>query len=472
MVTIQPIQTASHTDTSANACQQVTPVTIGMIGFGTVGGGVMKLLERHDNVKLVQIAVRDVAKAQKKLESFGLESFDMVSQEGEAFFTTSPMDVVTHPDIQMVVEVMGGIDPAYELVATALRHGKHVVTANKALIATRGAELFQIAQEQGVSLLLEAAVCAGVPLIAPLRNSLRANHIEEIAGIVNGTTNYMLTRMSEEQWHYDEALRVAQEKGFAEADPTSDVDGFDTAYKMSILASIAFSEALDPEKVHKEGIRGMSQQDIKLARQLGYVIKLIGLARLNHAEKQADLRVHPMLIRADHPLASIHNEYNAVWVRGDAVGEVMFSGRGAGEMPTASGVCSDILSVVQAIQEGNSPRVLFSLGNACAVMGQAHQTPVPITYVPVAETVNEFYVRLTTVDRSGVVGLVGNIFGEHGVSIKMLMQPESSEEGATLVLITHSVKDAQLRHALAQLQSLGHDVIQAVNAVYRVHQSF
>lgn len=426
-------------------------VTLGMIGLGTVGGGVYKLLQRYDNVKLTRVAVRDLDKAKARFPELS-----------DSLLTNDPWQVVNDPSVQLVVEVMGGVEPARQLVRTALENGKHVVTANKALIATHGQELFDVARQHGVGLLLEAAVCAGVPLIAPLRNSLRANEIEEIAGILNGTTNFMLTRMGQDGWTYDEALAYAQEKGFAEADPSSDVDGFDTAYKLSILASIAFDRHLNPENIYKEGIRGVSQEDIKLARQLGYVIKLLGLARLDHRAESVDLRVHPMLIRQEHPLASIHNEYNAVWVRGDAVGEVMFSGRGAGEMPTASGVCSDILSMAHAIQEGDSPRVLFSLGNACRPCSDGQS----ITYQPISDTQNRYYLRLSTEDRSGVVGHIGAVLGKYDVSLKMLMQPESSRDDATLVLITHRVSESKIQNALNELKSL--DTILGIEAIYRV----
>jgi homoserine dehydrogenase len=449
-VILDSLPTQQHP--SLNAAQTCKTVTLGMIGLGTVGGGVYKLLQRYGNVSLTRVAVRDLDKARQRFP-------DMP----DTTLTNDPWQVVNDPDIQLVVEVMGGVEPARQLVRTALENGKHVVTANKALIATHGQELFDVARERGVGLLLEAAVCAGVPLIAPLRNSLRANEIEEIAGILNGTTNFMLTRMSQDGWTYEEALAYAQEKGFAEADPTSDVDGFDTAYKLSILSSIAFDRHLNPEMTYKEGIRGVSQEDIKLARQLGYVIKLIGLARLDHRAESVDLRVHPMLIRQEHPLASIHNEYNAVWVRGDAVGEVMFSGRGAGEMPTASGVCSDILSMAHAIQEGDSPRVLFSLGNACRPCSDGQSS---ITYQPISDTQNRYYLRLSTEDRSGVVGHIGAVLGRYDVSLKMLMQPESSRDNATLVLITHRVSESKMQNALNELKSL--DTILGIEAIYRV----
>ncbi len=406
----------------------ISSIRIGMIGLGTVGTGVYRVLHSRAGLSFSGIAVKNPQKNR------GLESLDV------SLLTDDPYKIVNDPAVDIVVEVMGGIDPAQGLIIQALKNGKHVVTANKELIAKHGGELFQLAQEHQVRLLYEGAVAGGIPIIMPLKLSLAGNRIEEIAGILNGTTNYILTKMTQEGWDFEQALKVAQEKGFAEADPTSDVDGFDAAYKIAILASLAFQQQVEVSQVFREGITRISHLDIQNAEALGFTIKLLGLARRGE-NNQLDIRVHPMLVPQAHPLAGIHNEYNAVWVKGDAVGEVMFSGRGAGELPTASAVTGDILAIAHDLSLGNTPIPAM----AVTYHGQAQVTPV-------IENVNRYYIRLDATDHPGVMGNLGQACGEHGVSLEMVVQKGTNADGtASIVLVTHEVPEKKMQQALDQI---------------------
>lgn len=404
-------------------------VVIGMIGLGTVGSGVFKIFRDNADIFFQKIAVRD---ANKTRDINDLEP-ELLSQD--------PVAVVRDPHVNLVVEVMGGVGIAKELVEEALRQGKHVVTANKELIAKHGPELFELARQNRVRLMFEGAVAGGIPIIMPLKLSLAANRIVELAGILNGTTNYILTKMTQEGWGFEQALKEAQAKGFAEADPTNDVEGFDTAFKMGVLSLIAFKQEVEPASIYREGITRITALDIENARTLGYTIKLLGFSKL--ADNDAlDIRVHPMLVPQQHPLASIHNEYNAVWIKGDAVGDVMFYGRGAGEMPTASAVCADILAIAEGLLSGNDPIPSMIIPPAR-----------PATLVPMAETRNKYYVRLNTHDRPKVIGHLGMACGEAGVSLESVMQKGTNPDGtAAIVLLTHEVTEAQMNQALETIR--------------------
>jgi homoserine dehydrogenase len=407
-------------------------VVIGMIGLGTVGSGVFKIFRDHPDIFFNRIAVRD----RNKVRNITDLDTDLLSQD--------PFEVVRDPKTQIVVELMGGAELAKELVVEALTHGKHVVTANKELIAKAGPELFELARRHNVRILFEGAVAGGIPIIMPLKLSLGANRIERIAGILNGTTNYILTKMTQEGWSFEEALKEAQAKGFAEADPTNDVEGFDVAYKISVLSHIAFKQEVDPAKIYREGITGITAQDIRIARELGYVIKLIGLACME-ADNRLDIRVHPMLVPQNHPLANIQNEFNAIFVKGDAVGDVMFYGRGAGEMPTASAVSADILAIATSLLKGNEP-----------IPSMVIEPASPACLVPVSETKNKYYLRLNTQDRPKVIGQLGNACGDAGVSLESVMQKGTNADGtASIVLITHEVTERQMNQALESIKQQG-----------------
>jgi homoserine dehydrogenase len=418
-------------------------VVIGMIGLGTVGSGVFKIFREHPDVFVHKIAVRDANKTR------AIDDLD------NGLLSQDPLGVVRDPAVQIVVELMGGADLARELVTEALNNGKHVVTANKELIAKYGPELFDLARKNNVRLLFEGAVAGGIPIIIPLKLSLGANRIREIAGILNGTTNYILTKMTVEGWSFGDALKEAQAQGFAEADPTSDVEGFDVAYKISVLSLIAFRQVVDPAKVHREGITRITAVDIRNARELGYVIKLIGYARMDESGR-LDIRVHPMLVPAAHPLANVQNEFNAIFVRGDAVGEVMFYGRGAGEMPTASAVSADILAIATGLLKGNEPIPSMIIDPAA-----------PAELLPVAETRNRYYLRLNTLDKPKVIGHLGNACGDAGVSLESVMQRGINPDGtASIVLLTQEVTERQMNQALDAIRK--QDSTQEIGCLLRV----
>lgn len=338
---------------------------------------------------------------------------------------------------------MGGKELPYEVIKKALSAGKHVVTANKVVIANYGPELFELAGRNNVNLLFEAAVAGGIPIILPLKTSLAGNHVEQIAGILNGTTNFILTRMEQAGLDFQAALKEAQEKGFAEADPTADVEGHDAACKIGILASIAYDKNVPQSHIHSEGISSIGAQDIEMARTLDYAIRLIALAK-SPGNGLVDIRVHPMLVPVTHPLSKIIFENNAIWLRGDAVGDVMFYGKGAGELPTASAVVGDILLIANALQSGQ--------GTIAGLNFSMHQDAA---LLPISETTNEYYIRLETEDKPGVIGFLGKACGDHNVSLNALLQKGTDEttNSATIVLLTHQVQEANLQAALDEIRA-------------------
>jgi len=416
-------------------------VGIGILGLGTVGTGVYKLLQRQAGYAVRAVAVKNLEKSR---DLPNLESVT-ITQDGLA--------VVNDPTVQIVVEVIGGIEDAKAWITEALKRKKHVITANKELIAKHGPKLFELARQNNVRILFEGAVAGGIPIIMPLKLSLAGNRIQQIAGIINGTTNYILTKMSQEGADYGDVLKQAQDLGFAEADPTSDVEGYDVAYKISILASLAFQRYVSADKIYREGITKITALDIQNARELGYVIKMIGLARQTEGEQQ-DVRVHPMLIPAAHPLASIHNENNAIFITGDAVGDVMFYGKGAGELPTASAVMGDLMAVGSELLKGNDP---------IPVMDVVLEGPVSI--LPIAETKSRYYIRVITKDVPGVIGHLGTACGECGLSLASVLQKGIHEDGtASIVLLTHEVKDSQVQAALKSFEK----TVERIGCVLRV----
>ncbi len=433
---------------SAGAAVAAPPVGIALLGCGTVGGSVAKLLADKATdyqarlgrpISLVGVAVRDSGKDR------GLDP---------ALVTANPLDLVSHPDVHVVVEVMGGVAPALDLVLAAIRAGKQIVTANKELIARHGHEIFAAASEAGVGVYYEGAVAGGIPIVLPLRRSLAANSIEGVFGIVNGTTNYILTRMSEEGAAYADVLAEAQRLGYAEADPRSDVEGHDAAYKIALLAGLLSGKRIPIEQVSREGITSITPADLRYARDLGYVVKLLAIARRGRDER-IEVGVHPTMIPLSHPLASIRLVTNAVAVKGDAVGEVIFSGPGAGGMPTASAVVADILNAAEALQ-GPSPLVAPYDGEDA-------------TLVPQREVTTAFYLRLTADDKPGVLGALGTRFGTHGVSIRLFVQKEAAGGKAELVFVTHLVAEGAFRDAIAKISN--HSAIQRVECIIRVEDN-
>jgi len=422
-------------------------VNVGLVGLGTVGSGVVEIFNRHAadfrtragvDVALVRFADRDPAKSTE----LGLP---------EDSFTTDAFDLVDDPKLDVVIELIGGTGVARDLVLAALKAGKSVVTANKALMAAHGQEVMDTAAAHGVDIAFEASVGGGIPIISPLKHCLVSNEIQSVMGIVNGTTNYMLTRMSEDGLGYEEALAEAQEKGFAEADPTADVDGLDAAAKIAILASIAFNSRVVMSEVPAEGIRTLSASDIAYAAEMGYTVKLLAIAR--RTPEGIDIRVHPTMIRASHPLASVNGVYNAIYVVGDAVGETMFFGEGAGSLPAASAVVGDVIEVARHITRG----CLGLVGCTCN-----EQLPVR----DIGDLEIPYYLRLRVADQPGVLGRVASVFGDHGVSLASVIQKSADEPVAEIVYVTHRATERAVRSALAEIEAL--DVLESVETVLRV----
>ena len=443
---MSPTQPAAHLH--AHPHGDHPPLGVGLLGCGTVGTGVARLLlSRVDEyahragrrVELKRIGVRDLGRDR------GVDP---------ALFTTNLDAVVQDPEIQIIVEAMGGVDPARRLIMDAIAAGKHVVTANKEVIARHGHEIFPAARARGVAVHVEATVGGGIPIIAAIKQSLAANRIRQIAGIINGTTNYILTMMTAHGQGLSEALAEAQRLGYAEADPTADVEAYDAAYKIAILASTFFDHRVRIEEVYREGISHLTAADILYARELGYVIKLLGVARREAGPdgEHLQVRVHPTMIPRAHPLAHINGVMNAVAVAGDAVGEVMFSGPGAGMMPTASAIVGDVLTI--AAQPHEPARLM-----ACLHEGTGGITPID-------ELETQFYIRLIAHDRPGVIGTIGNACGTHGISILSMVQKGEQDGLAEIVLVTHRVREKAMRAALAEMAD--HPTIQSIGSVIRV----
>ncbi len=420
-------------------------IRIGMLGCGTVGGGIVQILHREADditvrtgakLEVTRIAVRDLSRSR------GLPVPDEV-------YTDDPAAVVAAGDVDVVVEVMGGIDPAGALIRRALELGKPVVTANKELVAQQGPELYASAKAAGVDLAYEAAVAGAIPIIKPLKESLAGDRVRRVVGILNGTTNYILTRMTEEGASYEDVLADAQALGYAEADPTADVGGHDAAAKCAILASLAFDTSVHGDDVHREGIENVTATDIRTADRLGYVIKLIGIA--SEVDDQVAVRVHPAFLPKEHPLAAVRDAFNAVYVEAEAAGELMFYGRGAGAEPTGSAVVGDIIDV--------SRNLLQTARGA----HESHHRAKPIR--PIQDLTTQYYVLLDVADRSGVLAEVATTFGDHDVSIAQVWQ-EGSGETAQLVLITHRAREGDLQATVDALKALPH--VRNVASVLRV----
>ncbi|MBP7212515.1 homoserine dehydrogenase, partial [bacterium] len=357
-------------------------VKIGIIGLGTVGSGVVKTLKAFKQVEIVKIAVRNIKKPRN------IQGLDT------SILTDNAFDIVNNPDIQIVVEVVGGIEPAFELIKTALKNGKHVVTANKELLAKHGEELFSLAQAQNKVILYEAAIAGGIPIIMPIKTILAGNKITKIAAILNGTTNYILTKMDNDGATYADVLAEAQKLGYAEANPTGDVEGFDAAYKLATLATIAFKQRIRIEHIYREGISKIKAEDMAYANEFGYKIKLIALAQLDERGR-ADVRVHPMLVKKSKSLAHIDYVTNAVMLSGTPVGEIMFSGPGAGEFPTASSVVGDILVITNEIDKTDYP---------LPMMRCSHEKDANI--MKITDTINKYYLSINANNNAGVIGLI------------------------------------------------------------------
>nr|WP_199290463.1 homoserine dehydrogenase [Leptolyngbya sp. FACHB-36] len=432
-----------------------------MLGLGTVGTGTVQILQdpaqRHpllQEIELYRVGVKSLEKPRS------------VSLSPE-LLTTNLEEIVTDPAVDIVVEVIGGLEPARSLMLKAIEHGKHVVTANKAAIARYGAEIFTAAENAGVYVLLEAAVGGGIPVIEPLKQSLCSNRIHTVTGIVNGTTNYILTRMQTEGGDFDEILADAQQLGYAEADPTADVDGLDAADKIAILASLAFGGRIKLPEVHCEGIRQISAADIAYAEKLGFVIKLLAIAKRDFSATPAHLqvRVHPTLVSKTHPLASVNDVYNAILIEGDPIGQVMFFGPGAGSGPTASAVVSDILNIAAILKVGRGAATR-SDGTPLLdpLLACSHQDYCTIASID--ELVTRFYARFLTQDYPGVIGKLGTCFGNHDVSLESVVQTGLRGDSAEIVVVTHDVREGNFYEALSEIRTM--EAVSSVASTLRV----
>ena len=424
-------------------------VKVGLVGTGTVGGGCLDILRNHKeefkrhfgiDIELTRVCSRQPEVA----ESYGLSDI----------FTTDFHEVIEDPEVDLVIELIGGTTFAKEVVIGALQNGKSVVTANKALMASCGEEVMSLAEEKGVEIAFEASVGGAIPIIVPLKHSLIANRIDSIMGIVNGTTNYMLTRMDEDGMSYEDALKEAQERGFAEADPTADVDGLDAAAKIAILASIAFNSRVTMNQVFTEGIRRISPVDLAMAHEMGYAVKL--LAHAYRSDGGIGVRVHPTMIPESHQLATVNGVFNAIYTVGDAAGENMFFGEGAGAGPAASAVMGDVLEVARHLQMGIKP-----------IVGCTCTDELPILSVEDLHT--KYYIRFVVADRSGVLASAADIFAKYDVSVKTVTQRgNAARDDVDLVFVTHTAEERNVRKAIDDILALEGVVTGGFPSVIRV----
>ena len=432
-------------------------VNVGLLGWGTVGTGVSKILLGQSGLISqnagVELQLKKIAKRTLPALRDGIDLPDDC-------LTTDPSEVVDNPGIDIVVELIGGVTDSRDLISKAIRNGKHVVTANKALLAEHGGELFRLADENRVSLNFEASTAGGIPIIKTLRESFAANRIQSLYGIINGTCNYILSQMHEGGVDFEVVLKEAQAKGYAEADPTLDIEGHDAAQKLLLLTALAYGMNTPSEHIHVEGITKIAQQDIQYARELGYVIKLLAIGKLSSA-KRVEVRVHPTLLPMQSLLANVGGAFNAVCVIGDAVGPTLFYGQGAGEMPTASAVVADIIDAGKSI-----------LGERVSRVSRAWQTDAKpeVSLCPIDDIETRYYVRLVVQDKPGVLAQISSILGEHRISIASVIQKEryESDETASLVIVTHMASEKNMQFAMKEIDAL--DVVKGASQLIRIEE--
>lgn len=424
-------------------------IGIGLLGLGVVGGGVARALTAKAEaiaaevgcpLRLRKVLERDLAKTR-------------ASKMAPDLFTTDPAEVLGDPEIDIIIEVLGGERPAVDFIKEAMGRGKHVVTSNKEVMAKHFPEFLSLAKENGVDILYEASVGGGIPLIAPFKQDLLANEISAIYAIINGTTNFILTRMASEGLDFSSALKQAQELGYAEADPTNDIEGIDAAYKLTILATLAFHAEVRPENVYREGISRLSSRDFRYAKELGYEIKLLAIAK--ERDGAIEVRVHPVFLPEDLLLAKVDGVYNAVQVEGDLVGRVLFYGQGAGASPTSSAVIADVIDVAQRINRGVRITPTLRLDPTKRIK-------------PISEIETRYYLRMSTVDRPGVLAKISKILGDNLISISSVIQKESdvSADVAEIVLMTYPAKERAMQQAMGELTRL--DVMKEISNFVRV----
>lgn len=422
-------------------------IKIALLGFGNVGQGVWKILSTNQNeivkhcgyeIEVGKILVRDINKPREVTIPQNL-------------LTDNEEDIFNDPAIKIVVELMGGSDPAKEYMLKAMRMKKHVVTANKLVLATQGEDLFKTAAEEGVHFYFEASVGGGIPVIREINESLTANKIEEIVGIVNGTTNYILTKMTHFNMSFEAALKEAQEKGYAEADPTSDVDGYDASYKLAIMASLAFNTKVDSSSIYREGITKITSTDIANAKTFGYVIKLLAIGKEENGK--LELRVHPTMIPNEHPIANVNDSFNTIFIKGNAVGDLMLYGRGAGSLPTGSAVVGDIISILRNNVDSS---VAIQIKNALPTK----------SIKPSSENISGYYIRLDVKDHPGVLGKITTIFGENNVSITTVVHSQRHDDNLSLVFITQPSTNGNLDKSIERIKSL--NTVNSIENIIRI----
>ena len=416
---------------------------VGIIGFGTVGTGVYKLLQSFPQIEIKKIAVKNINK-KREIENFNAN-----------LLTDNAYEIVNNPEIDIVIEVAGGVEPTFDILKTAIQNKKHIITANKELLAKRGSELFKYAKENNVIILYEAAVAGGIPIIMPIKTILCSNKIKRIAAILNGTTNYILTKMAEKELSYETALKQAQELGYAETDPTNDVQGYDAAYKIAILSNISFGKKIDINKIYCEGITKINANDIKSAKELGYTIKLIAYGQLLE-DGQIDIRVHPMMVAKKHLLAKVKNATNSIMLSGYPVGDLVFTGAGAGAEPTSASVVGDLLVLTSELEYTNNPIPL----TVCRHEEYAKQ-------INIGDTYNEYYISITAGNHPGAIGFIGTICGKNNINISTIMQKGINDDNtAEIVVITERSKESDVQNALKEL--LEAESINSINNLLRV----
>jgi homoserine dehydrogenase len=420
------------------------PVRIGMLGCGVVGSSVARLLLADTaelstragvKIELARIAVRTI----KPYEGIN-----------PALFTTDPFSIVNDPEIDLIIEVIGGIEPARELIMTAIENRKSVVTANKALLASHGAEMFTAAYAKGEDIYYEASVAGAIPIIRPMRDSLAGDFVTRLMGIVNGTTNYILTKMHEDNREFADVLKEAQALGYAEADPTADVEGFDAAAKAAILSGLAFHTRVTVDDVYREGISKITLEDVTIAKSMDHVIKLLAIAELTPAD-EISVRVHPVMLHKSHPLASVRDAYNAVFVEAESAGSLMFYGRGAGGAPTASAILGDVVAVARHI--------------ALNSVGQRETDYADRDIAPIESTKTKFLIRLEVADKAGVLAAIATVFANHGVSIQTVNQAGRNND-AEVTIVTHRATEGELKATVASLKAM--DMVNKISSVIRV----
>jgi homoserine dehydrogenase len=431
-------------------------IKIGLVGFGTIGAGVVKLLAK--NAALLE------EKLGARLSLKKIADLDITTDRGvsvaEGVLTTNVDEVLSDPEISIVIELIGGYEPARSFVLKAIANGKHIITANKALLAVHGEEIYAAAAQKGVEVLFEAAVGGGIPVLSAIKGNMAGNNFSTVLGILNGTCNYILTKMTQDGADFSAVLRKAQELGYAEADPTFDVEGVDTAHKLCLLLSLCFGTRVDLQDIYTEGISSISAVDIKYARDFGYKIKLLAIGKRDGERIEA--RVHPTMVPVNYPLADVNGVFNAIRLTGDFIGPVMFYGRGAGMEPTASAIVGDVVDIARNMLAGISRR--------CAPLGYLDERVKKLTIKPMGEIVSKYYIRFNVVDRPGVLARISGALGNSGISIESMMQTARSESDTVpIVIMTHEAREMDVRKALAEIDAF--DIIREKSNLIRIEDN-